>query len=243
MTKQLTRSAVRIYGALSGLGNGTGDILEGLVPFFDPILRRFNGTKLEPDLIAAAIRETYKWNFNSDLVETFVDPLVRQGWLVADIPQSGKTTSYTINISDNGGPDASARKVETDLRGIATNFKAFSESLSPLTTLPREVEDFEDILVEWLLYNEMFTDKSIETKVSTTTDPTGTMRRVTEHTNITSLRDEDRYLCARFVSEALKQGDGTAEILAKIAAIGLLTEVVQDFLKPVSHIDTSDLIV
>lgn len=242
MTKQLTRSAVRIYGALSALGNDTGNVLEGLLPFFDPILRQHNGEKLDPTVIAADVRSTWKWNFNTDLVETFVPYLERQGWIVADIVGS-KDTTYTINMVDNGPPSASDLGVEAELSRIAVQFKKFSEELSPLTAIPRDVEEFEDILVEWLLYVEAFSDKSIEFKTGYKPDPAGTLRPFVEVPKTTSLRDEEKFLCARFVKHAIEQDGGTAEVLARIAAIGLLTEVVQDFVKPVTSVDRSDLIV
>lgn len=242
MAKQLTRSAVRIYGALSALGKNSGNVLEGLLPFFEPILREHNGNKLDPDVIAAAIRDTYKWNFNSDLVETFVPYLVRHGWLVADIPGSRDTT-YTIQIAHEAIPDASTQTVEAELHRIATQFQEFSEALSPLTTIPRETEEFEDILVEWLLYVEAFSEKSIEFKERVRTDASGKLRHELEIPNTTSLKDEEKFLCARFVKHAIEEDQGTAEILARIAAIGLLTEVVQDFVKPVTSVDKTDLIV
>ncbi|MBX4864296.1 hypothetical protein HJA86_31095 [Rhizobium bangladeshense] len=242
MGKQLSRSAVRVYGALSALGNQNGNLLESLLPFFDPILRQYNGQKLDPDAVAAAIRETYRWNFNTDLVETFIPYLVRQGWILPDI-QGVKDTSYTIQITDNGSLDASAQTVEADLRRIATLFKEFSETLSPLTALPRGVEEFEDILVEWLLYVEAFSEKSIDFKEGFKADASGRLRHVVEVPNTTFLRDEEKFLCARFVKHAIETDPSSAEVLARIAAIGLLTEVVQDFVKPVTSVDKTDLIV
>lgn len=242
MAKQLTRSAVRIYGALSALGNDSGNVLEGLLPFFDPILRHHNGRKLDPDVIAAEIRDTYKWNFNSDLVETFVPYLKRNGWLVADIPDV-KDTTYTIQVAGNYTPDATTQTVETELRQIATQFKEFSEALSPLTSIPRGVEEFEDILVEWLLYVEAFSENSIDFKTRLKQDASGKLRHAVEIPNTTSLRDEEKFLCARFVKQEIEKNQGSAEVLARISAIGLLTEVVQDFVKPVTSVDKTDLVV
>lgn len=242
MGKQLTRSAVRIYGALQALGNGSGNVLEGLLPFFDPILRQHNGKKLDPDIIASAVRETYKWNFNSDLVEAFVPYLERQGWIIADIPGS-KDTSYTIRISEDSKPDPVTQSVESELRRVATQFKQFANELSPLTTLPRTVEEFENILVEWLLYVEAFSERSIEFRSGVRADESGKLRKFVDVPNTTSLRDEERFLCARFVKHAIEGDQGSAEVLARIAAIGLLTEVVQDFVKPVTPIDKVDLVV
>ena len=242
MATQLTRSALRIYGALSALGNDSGNVLEGLLPFFDPILRRYNGEKLDPDVIAAEVRDTWKWNFNSDLVETFVPYLERHGWIVADIATT-KDTTYTIRMTDDSASDASTQTVEAELRRIATQFKEFSEVLSPLTAIPREVEEFEDILVEWLLYVEAFSEKSIEFKAGFKPDESGKLRQFVEIPRTTSLRDEEAFLCARFVKHAIEKDTANSEVLARIAAIGLLTEVVQDFVKPVSAVDKTDLIV
>ena len=242
MVKELTRSAVRIYGALTALGNDSGNVLESLLPFFDPILRKYDGQRLSPDDIASDIRDTYKWNFNTDLVETFVPYLERQGWVVADIPES-QDTSYTIRMDDNGGTDEATENVEVELRRIAVQFKELSEALSPLTAIPRDVEEFEDILVEWLLYAEAFSEQNLEFKTGLSTDASGTMRHVVEIPPTTSLRDEEQFLCAKFVKHAIEANDGSAETLARIASIGLLTEVVQDFVKPVSAVEQTDLIV
>lgn len=242
MVKQLTRSAVRIYGALNALGNGSGDILRGLLPFLDPVLRKFDKAKLDPAVVAAEVRDTYKWNFNADLVEAFVPYLVEQGWLTADIPQT-KDTSYTITMPENGKADASTRTVEQELRAVATKFKDYTDGLSPLTSISRDVEEFEDMLVEWLLYVEAFSEMSVDLKTGFRRDTQGTMKQFVEVPSTTSLRDEEKYLCASFVKHALVQDHNTSEVLARIASIGLLTEVVQDFVKPTSAVDRSDLVV
>lgn len=242
MVKQLTRSAVRIYGALSALGNGSENIMESLLPFFDPVLRRHSGEKLDPALIAAEVREIYKWNFNSDLVEAFVPYLERQGWIQADIPKN-KDTTYTIRMEDDSSLDASTQSVDAELRKIANEFKEFAESLSPLTAIPRAVEEFEDILVEWLLYVEAFSENSIDFKASFRPDETGKLVHKVEVPRSTSLRDEEQFLCARFVQHAIEKDLGSAEVLARIASIGLLTEVVQDFVKPVGAVDSTSLVV
>lgn len=175
-------------------------------------------------------------------VETFVPYLERHGWIVADIA-TAKDTTYTIRMTDDSASDASTQTVEAELRRIATQFKEFSEVLSPLTAIPRKVEEFEDILVEWLLYVEAFSEKSIEFKAGFKPDESGKLRQFVEIPRTTSLRDEEVFLCARFVKHAIEKDTANSEVLARIAAIGLLTEVVQDFVKPVSAVDKTDLIV
>src|SRR5262249_45409608 len=55
------------------------------------------------------------------------------------------------------------------------------------------------------------------------------------------LAPEDRYICARFVQETCKAKPEYVTHLARLASIGLLTEVVEDFLKPVKTEQRTDL--
>lgn len=55
------------------------------------------------------------------------------------------------------------------------------------------------------------------------------------------LSSEERYLCARFVKHLFdSKSDFTAD-LCRIASVGLLTEVIQDFHKPTTQIKKADL--
>jgi hypothetical protein len=129
------------------------------------------------------------------------------------------------------------------LRAIGEEFKKFAEDLSPLTAIPRSVEEFEDILIEWLLYVEAFSEVNLNIEKKIGKDANGALKQFVNVPDITNLRDEEKVLCARFVKDAIQKDAGTAEVLIRIASIGLLTEVVQDFIKPSDKIDISDLIV
>lgn len=242
MVNQLTRSAARIYGALSALGDGSINVLERLLPFFEPLLMNNNGHKLDPESFAREVRDTYRWNFNTDLVEAFVPYLCAQGWLTKDVPSTSPST-YTITLPTEEQAEAKDSTVDAELRGIAIKFKDFTRNLSPLTSVTMELEDYENILVEWLLYVEAFSDKSIDFSTSLKPDETGQIRQQVTVPATTSLTDEQRFLCARFVKHSLSQDEGTAEAISKIASIGLLTEVVQDFVKPLTSVERTDLVV
>jgi len=242
LAKQLTRSAVRIYGALSALGNGSGNVLERLLPFFEPLLRVRTGQKLAPAEFANDVRDAYKWNFNADLVEAFVPYFVDVGWIVPDIPNETNTT-YTIYVPDEAESTDEKLPVEAELRDLATQFQKFANELSPLTTIPKTVEEFEDILVEWLLYTEAYSENSIEFETGFRPDASGTLKSFIDVPRSTSLRDEDEFLAARFVEHAIKTDERMGDVVARIAAIGLLTEVVQDFVKPTNAVENTDLVV
>nr|WP_319250608.1 hypothetical protein [uncultured Celeribacter sp.] len=242
MPSSLTRTTARIYGTLSGLGGNASDVLSRLLPFFDPILRVKQGHQFDVEGFAREVRDTYKWNFNSDVVEVFLPRLVEAGWLTADDPNTEPTT-YHITLPDAEESEPEERSANQELRSLAEDFKEFSEKLSPLTAIPREVEEFEDILIEWLLYVEAFSEKNIEFSTRIEKSPSGTMRQVVDVPRTTDLTSEERFLCARFVQEAIHSKPETAERLARIASIGLLTEVVQDFVKPTAPVEASNLLV
>ncbi|MDJ1009601.1 MAG: hypothetical protein QNJ13_17445 [Paracoccaceae bacterium] len=243
MSNTLTRTAARIYGTLSGLGGEEStDVLTRLLPFFDPILRPNQGEQFNPDAFAQAVRDTWKWNFNTDVAEFFVPRLVEFGWLTPDDPDIEPIT-HTITLPQLSEDDPSDATARAELRLLAEDFKAFSESLSPLTAIPRTVEEFEEILIEWLLFIEAFSEKNLDIKVEARADETGKIRQMVHVPRTTTLKSEERFLAARYVAQAIKTNPETGEKLARIAAIGLLTEVVQDFVKPTTPVEASNLIV
>ena len=232
MANQLKRSAVRIYGALSALGGGSGDVLESLLPFLEPILREHNGEKLDPNIIASKVQGYYKWNCNSDIIETFVPYMEGQGWIIADTKGTQPKT-YTIQMPPDSDLDEPAKTAEAELRRISEQFMEFWKGLSPITFIPNEVEIYEEVLLKWLLYVEAFDEKDMEssTEIAQSTDASDPI----------SLSDEEKFLCARFVKHAIEEDKSNADTLAKISAIGLLTEVVQDFIKPTDSIRSTRL--
>ena len=223
MTSNLTRSAARVYGALTALGDGSPDVLKRLLPFFEPILRPCQGSSFDLDSFAREVRDTWKWNFNIDIVEVFVPRLVEAGWLTPLDP-SVEQSSYMVSLPDQILNLETEANAVAQLRAIAEKFEAFAQELSPLTKIPIEVEEFEDILIEWLLYIEAYSEKNLEFTTRTVEEPSGTLKRVVDVPRTTKLKDEERILCARFVEHAIKTDPEASETLARIASIGLLTE-------------------
>lgn len=160
-------------------------------------------------------------------------------------PDSAETepTTYSITLPDTDFDDPAHASAKAELRSLAEQFKSFSEELSPLTAIPKTVEEFEEILIEWLLYIEAFSEKNLEFNAKVEKSDSGTMQQVVEVPRTTKLKSEEKFLCARFVEEAIRTQPETGERLARIASIGLLTEVVQDFVKPTTPVETSNLVV
>ena len=239
MTRNLTRSAVRIYGALTALGNGSQDVLAKLLPFIEPVLSQQNGERFDPERLAEDVRETYRWNFNTDVVEAFCPRLEDKGWLTP----TGTAGYFTVTVPAQQEVSSDEAGAAEELTLIAERFRTFAKELSPLTAIPISQEEYEDILIEWLVYVEAFSEDSIDFTQSFRMDDNGTMRTVLDVPNTTTLSDEQKFLCARFVQHELENDTSTSETLARIASIGLLTEVVQDFVRPTDPVERTDLVV
>ena len=179
MASNLTRTTARIYGALTALGDGSTDLLQRLLPFFEPILRPLQGSVLDLDAFAREVRNIYKWNFNTDVVEVFIPRLVDAGWLTKVEPNV-EQSNYLITLPDQILNVEIEANAERQLRTIAENFQTFSQDLSPLVAIPNDVEEFEDILIEWLLYVEAFSEKNLDFTTRTIKEPSGTLRQVVD---------------------------------------------------------------
>jgi len=73
----MTRRALRVYTALSELRPGNADVLDALLPFFEPILAVMNGKVFDPKLFALGVQKVYRWRFNEDIAVQFVPRLVQ----------------------------------------------------------------------------------------------------------------------------------------------------------------------
>src|SRR5262249_54582653 len=77
----VTRRALRVYVALAELKPQSGDILDALVPFFEPILQVMDGKMFDPRLLAKGAQRLYRWRMNRDIAENFIPRLVSKGYL------------------------------------------------------------------------------------------------------------------------------------------------------------------
>jgi hypothetical protein len=77
----VTRHALRVYAALSELGGNNENILDALIPFFEPILEVMNGKIFDPRLFATGVQKLYRWRINKDIAEEFIPRLVRKKYL------------------------------------------------------------------------------------------------------------------------------------------------------------------
>lgn len=240
----LTQRALRVFSVLEDYRAGSKDILDALMPFFEPLLAGIRGTILDQHAFANSVHASYRWNFTADIVEELIPRFLARKW-VAEEGKSGDRSFYRV-IYDN--PSASPIgeeeiKIGQVLSAVADLFVEFIRSLSPLTAFSRTTDELSDILVEWLISIDAYTEDVLRHQAIQTIRHENRISLAVDLEPTTDLSSEDRYLCARFVRHLFDTKSPYIQDLCKIASVGLLTEVIQDFHKPVTRVNKTDLMV
>jgi hypothetical protein len=141
----VTRRALRVYSALSELRQSKGDVLDALIPFFEPVLEVMNGKVFDPRLFAIGVQRLYHWRFTTDIAEHFIPRLVRKGFLIRH-GGDGKTGIYTVRFVT---PPASTENLPISevLNQIVDEFVQFPPRVTDLLTYSRTREQLADILI------------------------------------------------------------------------------------------------
>ena len=242
MGKPLTQRALRIFAVLESYRAGSSDILDALLPFFEPILAEFPGHTLNASEFAARVSEAYHWNFTADIVEELIPRFEAKHW-VQKI--GGTEGAYRITY-DNPSAAPSLQPgdiaITRMLVALSEDFAEFIRIISPLTTFAFETNTLADILVEWLISIDAYTEDVLRQKALQVTKVEGQIGLAVVVNDSSNLSSEEKYLCARFVKNLFEQKSPYIADLCKLASIGLLTEVVQDFHKPTTQVNKTNLI-
>jgi hypothetical protein len=144
----ITRHALRVYAALSELRGSQGDVLDALIPFFEPILEVMHGRVFDPQLLATGAKKLYHWRINKDIAEQFIPRLARKGYL----KRGGSTQNafYVVNYNPpKDNPNITG--IEEILRQIVDEFEIFLPNVSDLLNYKRTRIELADILIRFLV--------------------------------------------------------------------------------------------
>lgn len=226
----VTRRALRVYSALSELKGGDQDVLSALIPFFEPILQVMNGKVFDPHIFAAGVRKLYKWRFTGDIAEAFVPRLQKQGYLKR-LTSSGKGNVWGVQYSPTN--EDGAQSITSAFKQIVDEFEKFPPRVTDLLTYNRSRDELEDILIRFLVSMDTYGEGAYLPQLGEL-EPNGEAREILADLEEGGkpLDPGDRYMCARFIASLLKTRPDLAPHLSRLSSIGLLTEVVEDFLKP-----------
>ena len=236
----LTKHALRVYVALSNLGDKHGDVLDALIPFFDPILAQLDNALFDPSVFAAGVRRLYSWRFTSDVAREFIPKLAQKGFL----ERIGRTTGYVVRYTPPGNLEGAAPEALRIIGEILDVFESFPARLTDLFHFSRSREELEDILIRFLVSLNAYDTDFFKVQVAKLGNE---QFDATPRNGLAEggrqLSVEERYLCARFLQEMSTSHAEFTPYLVRLASIGLLTEVVEDFVKPTSVADASDLVI
>jgi hypothetical protein len=227
----MTRRALRVYAALSELQPGNADVLDALLPFFEPILTVMHGKIFDPKLFALGVQKLYRWRFNEDIAEQFIPRLVKAKYL--EEMTAGKRGIYIVRFSVNDS-GATERPISDVLAEIIDEFEMFSPRVTDLLNYNRSRDELTDILVRFLVSLDAYNPSSFKDEMkrlqlgNEAESALGTLEEGGR-----PLDSDDKYMTARFVQHMCATRPDAVEKLTRLASIGLLTEVVEDFMKPV----------
>lgn len=242
MAKALTQRAFRVFAVLEDYRAGSPDILDALLPFFEPILAEFKSRTLDQEAFAQRIREAYRWNFTADIVEELIPRFEAKKW-VQEFSRADDVVGYKVVYDNPTATPAAPNEIKIGqvLLNAAQELKEFIDRISPLTGFSRTVNELSDILVEWLVSIDAYSEEVLRQKAVQTTYISGQMGLAVILEDSSTLTTEERYLCARFVKELFERKSPVIGDLCKLASVGLLTEVIQDFQKPLTQVNKTNL--
>jgi hypothetical protein len=232
----VTRRALRVYAALNELKGNENDVLDALTPFFEPILAVMNGKVFDPYTFSAGVRRLYRWRFTGDIAATLIPRFERKG-ILKKRAQAGQDTVYVVNFTDPQG-DAAPPAILTAFEKIIDEFELFPPKVTDLLSYKKTREELKDILIRFLVMMDASGEGAFAPQLGEL-EPGAEARALIAKLEEggTPLDPNDRYMCARFVQHLMKNRREFVPHLTRLSSIGLLAEVVEDFLKP-THTET-----
>src|SRR5258708_36404066 len=227
----ITRRALRVYAALSELRPGNADVLDALLPFLEQILAVMHGKLFDPKLFALGVQKVYRWRFNEDIATQFIPRLVKAKYLAQVV--GGKRGAYLVKFS-NAEAQAGDLLISDVLAEIIDEFETFSPRITDLLNYNRSRDELTDILVRFLVSLDAYNPAAFRDelkKLQPGAEAESALGALGEGGR--PLGSDDKYMAARFVQYVCAARPDAVEKLTRLASIGLLTEVVEDFIKPV----------
>lgn len=242
----LTQRALHVYSVLEADRGADDDIVDALLLFFEPVLSDLAGKIYDPTQFAERVRSSYRgWRFTADVAEELIPRFERRGWLKKIGQSRAQDHAYQITYSGSSATPSPTGSIAIGeaLAQITAEFQTFIDEISPLTSYSRTQNELSDLLVEWLVSIDAYNEDLLRQHIKKF--DIGDSGRLGAAEVIASvsprLGTEDQYLCARFVRKLFKENSPWLSELCRLASIGLLTEVIQDFSKPTSAVKRSDL--
>ena len=231
----ITQHALRVYSSLAALRGNNGDVLDALIPFFEPILRVVNGKIFDPKVFAFGVRKMYSWQFTKEIAEQFIPRLAALGIRRKIVNNNGES-AYIVEYTDQAAVD-DTDDIKRVFEEIIDEFAKFPVIITDLLNYVKNRDELADILIRFLVSSNVF--GKLNGTVDAGDDAGSLMANLPEGGR--PLTEYDKYITARFVGHLVETRPDFVPYLSRLASIGLLTEVVDDFVRPISQAAKVDL--
>ena len=215
---------------------GTNDLLSGLLPFFQPIIEEMEGEVFDVEKFSDRIKACYRWPVNPDVVQELIPRMQKVGWL-EEIARTGEAISFMCKKPEQTFEDSeSVAEVEKVLGLIGNSFEEFNRKLCTLITLNYSSNHLQELLLNWLVDKQAFDREAIISAAlvdNRSVDRSkGSSVDYPETETVSPYKNEEEYLCARFVGYLWEQKKDLFEQIVKISAVALVTEIALDIQRP-----------
>lgn len=226
----VTRHALRVYAALSEFTGANKDILDALIPFFEPVLEVMNGKIFDPKLFVLAVQRLYRWRFTKDIAEHFIPRLHRKGYL--ERKGTARDGIYLVTFKPKLD-ETNEQPITQLLAKILDEFEQFPPKVTDLLNYNKTRGELTDILIGFLVSLDAYREQQLTSELGRLNLKPGEQSLLSQiEEGGQPLHPDDRYMAARFVQHLCKERPDYVPHLARLASVGLLTDVVQDFVKP-----------
>jgi hypothetical protein len=184
-----------------------------------------HGKVFDPELLAKGAQKLYRWRINRDIAEAFIPRLAKKGYL-----QRKANGVYVVDYRQPA--DAKVDDISNILEKIIDEFEKFPPRVTDLLNYDRSREELTEILIRFLLSLDAYGEAAFAAQVDrmASEDERQVLDQLEEGGK--PLPNDDRYMSARFVKQMCSKKPEYVPHFARLASIALLTEVVEDFVKP-----------
>jgi hypothetical protein len=126
---------------------GSDDVLDALLPFFEPILELMNGKVFDPKLFALGVQKVYRWRFNEDIAEQFIPRLAKARYL----KQAARSPRSIYLVTCERKDVQSEAPYTGFLSELIDEFEVFAPRINDLLNYHRTRDELTDILIRFLV--------------------------------------------------------------------------------------------
>lgn len=236
----LSQRAVRVFAAVEVLRDSQADIRHALASLFEPDLAKFDGQVFDGQKLADEINSQYHLGITTDVAEGFAPIFEEKKWLSKVV--DGTNVAYIVTCQSYSEIPKELTKFADQVTELARRFREFILEISPLNKIQKNDSELIDDLVEWLLTLDRANESELKSASTSYRVGKKIVLDLSERSEGGAHSEAD-FLSARFVDQLFKEKSPFIPLLIELAEVGLVTEVVRDFQRPIGPVRQSDLVV